>query len=113
MTDCLFCKIAAGEMDTDKVAETDDVLVFQDINPGAPTHVLAIPKDHIASAADLDDSHARLLGNIFTLLARVAKDEGLEGGFRIVTNSGSDAGQSVHHLHFHLLGGRSMGWPPG
>lgn len=113
MSDCLFCKIVAGEIDADKVAETDDVLAFRDINPGAPTHVLVIPKQHIASAAELGAEHGELLGSIFATLAGVASDEGLDGGFRIVTNTGPEAGQSVHHLHFHLLGGRSLGWPPG
>lgn len=113
MEDCLFCKIASGELDSKKVAETDEVLAFRDINPGAPTHVLAIPKEHIASAADLREGHGELLGRMFEMMANIARDEGLEGGFRIVTNSGSEAGQSVDHLHFHLLGGRSMSWPPG
>lgn len=113
MADCLFCKIATGELDSERVAETDSVVAFRDINPGAPTHVLAIPKEHISSAADLDEEDGDLLGQLFAVLSRIARDEGLSDGFRIVTNSGSDAGQSVHHLHFHLLGGRSFAWPPG
>ena len=114
MTDCLFCKIARKELDSDIVAETDVVLAFRDINPGAPTHVLVIPKDHVAgSAQELTRDHSALLGEIFTMIADIAARENLTGGHRIVTNVGPDAGQSVHHLHFHLLGGRSMAWPPG
>lgn len=113
MEDCLFCKIAAGELDADKVTETDTVLAFRDINPAAPTHVLVIPKEHIASAAELGPGQADLLGELFGVLAQIARDEGLDPGFRIVTNTGPEAGQSVHHLHFHLLGGRSLSWPPG
>ncbi len=113
MAECLFCKIVSGEVDSDKVAENEHALAFRDMNPGAPTHVLVIPKGHITSAAELDHAHAQVLGGIFTLLAEIARNEGLAQGFRIVTNAGPDAGQSVHHLHFHLLGGRAMGWPPG
>jgi histidine triad (HIT) family protein len=113
MTDCLFCKIVAKEIDSDVVAETDNALAFRDINPGAPTHVLVIPKEHIASAHDLTDAHAELLAEMFALMRKVATDEGVAGGHRLVTNIGADAGQSVHHLHFHVLGGRPMSWPPG
>ncbi len=111
--DCLFCKIVAGEIPADIVESGEQVIVFRDINPAARTHVLAIPKEHIASAADLDATHAGLLGEMFATLAAVAEKEDLGGGYRIVTNIGPDAGQSVHHLHFHLLGGRPMSWPPG
>lgn len=110
---CLFCQIVAGQIPADIVDSDENVIVFRDINPAARTHVLAIPKEHIASAADLDRSHAALLGEMFALLASVAEKENLGSGYRIVTNIGSDAGQSVHHLHFHLLGGRPMSWPPG
>ena len=114
MTDCLFCNIARKEMDSDVVAETDDVLAFRDINPGAPTHVLVIPKQHVAgSAQELTADHAALLSEMFTMIADIATKEKLTGGHRIVTNVGPDAGQSVHHLHFHLLGGRNLAWPPG
>ncbi len=113
MTDCLFCDIAAKELDATIVFESDRVLGFEDINPAAPTHVLAIPKEHIESAGALDASHAQLLGEIFESLARFATERGLSGGYRVVANSGSDAGQEVPHLHFHLLGGRAMKWPPG
>ena len=113
MADCLFCKIAAKELPSEVVRETDAVLAFEDINPAAPTHVLVIPKRHVASAQDLATSDGELLGEMFEVMAGIASDAGLDGGHRIVTNIGSDAGQSVHHLHFHLLGGRSMSWPPG
>jgi histidine triad (HIT) family protein len=110
--DCLFCKIAAGEIASERVYEDDAVVVFRDINPKAPTHVLAIPRRHIASAANLTDADAELLAAIFGALRHVAEEGGLRG-YRIVTNVGAESGQSVFHLHFHLLGGRSMTWPPG
>lgn len=113
MADCLFCKIAGGEIDSEIVYDSGDVVAFRDINPAAPTHVLVIPKAHITSAAELGRSHGQLLGEIFGTMAALAEDAGLERGWRIVTNVGPDAGQSVHHLHFHLIGGRNMGWPPG
>ena len=113
MADCLFCKIVAKELPADVLHESDSVMAFRDINPGAPTHVLVIPKEHIASASDLTDTHGDLLAEIFTVLKQLADDSGVSNGHRIVTNVGSDAGQTVHHLHFHLLGGRSMAWPPG
>lgn len=113
MADCLFCKIVAKELPADVLHESDSVLAFRDINPGAPTHVLVIPKEHIASASDLTNKHADLLAEIFTVLKQLSDDSGLSNGHRIVTNVGPDAGQAVHHLHFHLLGGRSMAWPPG
>jgi len=110
--DCLFCKIAAGEIASERVYEDDAVVVFRDINPKAPTHVLAISRRHIASAANLTDADAELLAAIFGALRHVAEEAGLRG-YRIVTNVGAESGQSVFHLHFHLLGGRSMTWPPG
>ena len=113
MEDCLFCKIAAGEVEGDIVFQTDDVVAFRDINPAAPTHILVIPRRHIQSAADLGPDEGGLTGKIFEAIASLAKEEGLESGYRIVTNVGPDAGQSVPHLHFHLLGGRSLSWPPG
>lgn len=113
VTDCLFCKIAGKEIDSDVVHDSDDILVFRDINPAAPLHVLAIPKEHMASVDELNRDHAGLLAEIFMALSTIAKREGTGGGYRIVTNVGSDAGQSVFHLHFHLLGGRPMEWPPG
>jgi diadenosine tetraphosphate (Ap4A) HIT family hydrolase len=111
--DCLFCRIIAGEIPATKVQEDDQVLVIRDIGPKAPTHVLLMPKAHIASAADLTDADGPMLGRLFTVAAEVARAEGLDGGWRLVSNVGADAGQSVPHLHVHLLGGREMGWPPG
>ncbi|CAN5849290.1 histidine triad nucleotide-binding protein [soil metagenome] len=111
---CLFCRIARGEVPADLVHEDDRVVAFRDISPKAPTHVLLIPREHVASAAELGEQHAEMLGRLFAVAARVARDAGVsEKGFRLVTNAGSGAGQSVDHLHFHLLGGRSLGWPPG
>jgi histidine triad (HIT) family protein len=110
--DCLFCRIAAGEIPSDRVHEDERVIVFRDINPRAPTHVLAIPRRHIPSVAELTDADADLLTALFAALRSVAEHAGL-GGYRIVSNVGPESGQSVFHLHFHLLGGRSMTWPPG
>lgn len=112
LADCLFCRIAAGEIPSDRVFEDEVVIVFRDINPRAPTHVLAIPRRHIASVADLTDADGDLLAALFGALRRVAEGAGLRG-YRIVSNVGAESGQSVFHLHFHLLGGRSMAWPPG
>jgi len=111
--DCLFCRIAAGEIPATKVHEDDLVLAIRDINPQAPTHVLVMPVAHVASAAELADADAPLLGRLFAVAADLARREGLDGGWRLVTNVGRDAGQSVDHLHLHLLGGRPMAWPPG
>lgn len=106
---CVFCEIVAGRIPSSKVYEDDLVYAFNDINPLAPTHVLIIPKEHImASAADVTEDNAALVGHVFTVAAKLAKELGLDGGFRIVTNSGDDACQTVHHLHFHLLGGKKM-----
>jgi histidine triad (HIT) family protein len=110
--DCLFCRIVAGEVPAEVVFEDAQVLVFRDVNPQAPTHVLAIPRRHVASAAEVTAADGDLLAALFGALRRVADDEGL-AGYRIVTNVGPEAGQSVFHLHLHLLGGRSMAWPPG
>jgi histidine triad (HIT) family protein len=114
MAQCLFCRIANGEIPATKVAENDQALAFRDIHPQAPTHVLVIPKRHVAeSAADLGPEHAAMLAGVFRLAAEIARAEKLENGWRLVTNVGPDAGQTVHHLHVHLLGGRPMQWPPG
>ena len=114
MKDCLFCRIAAGAIPCDRVAETGQVLAFRDIQPQAPTHVLLIPKDHVAdSVAGIGAGHAGLLAEMVQLAARIAEAEGLARGWRLVTNVGEEGGQSVSHLHVHLLGGRAMGWPPG
>ena len=116
MTDpqCLFCRIAAGEIPAELAHEDDLVLAFRDINPKAPTHLLLIPRRHINSAADLAEEDAEMLGRLFAVAANLARETGIaDRGFRLVSNSGPAAGQSVDHLHFHLLGGRSMAWPPG
>jgi len=114
LADCLFCKIAMGSIPSEWVAETERVLAFRDINPAAPTHVLLIPKEHVVdSAAQIQGEHGAMLAELFALAARVAADEGLRNGWRLVTNVGAGAGQSVFHLHVHLLGGRPLGWPPG
>ena len=112
---CLFCRIVAGEIPADKVHEDEHVLAFRDINPQAPTHILVIPKTHIESAADLGhgSEDAALSGRLLATTAELARREGLERGWRVVTNVGSDGGQSVQHLHLHLLGGRRLTWPPG
>jgi len=110
----LFCRIVAGEIPADIVHRDDTVLAFRDINPQAPTHILVVPTRHIASAADLTDADAELVGHLFAVIADLARREGVaESGFRVVTNTGLAAGQSVAHLHLHLLGGRQMSWPPG
>ena len=111
--DCIFCKIAAGEIPAQKVYEDERALIFRDIQPCAPTHLLAIPKEHITGAADINTGNADIIAHLFTIIAQTAKDSGLENGFRVVTNNGEDGGQTVGHLHFHLLGGRQLGWPPG
>jgi histidine triad (HIT) family protein len=110
---CLFCKLVAGEIPSDRVHEDDEVVAFRDINPQAPTHVLAIPRRHIADARALTEGDGPLLGRLFAVLRDIAEHEGLDTGYRIVTNVGPDAGQTVFHLHLHLLGGRPMSWPPG
>ena len=111
--DCLFCKIVTKEVDADVVHESSEVLAFKDINPAAPTHVLVIPKRHVDSARELDAGDADLLAELFRTMTAVATAARLDDGYRIVTNVGRAAGQSVGHLHFHVLGGRSMSWPPG
>ncbi|MFQ6676703.1 MAG: histidine triad nucleotide-binding protein [Fidelibacterota bacterium] len=114
MNDCLFCKIIAGEIPSDKVFETDRIFAFRDINPAAPTHILIIPKEHIATTNDLDESHKSILGEIMLTAKRLAEEEGIaEPGYRTVFNCNNDGGQAVYHIHLHLLGGRQMGWPPG
>jgi len=111
--DCLFCRIAAGEVPATRLHEDDLVIAIRDINPQAPTHVLVLPVAHVASAADLTDGDGPLLGRLFAVAAQLARHEHLDGGWRLVTNVGRDGGQSVDHLHLHLLGGRRMTWPPG
>ena len=111
--DCLFCKIINGEIPSNKVYEDDTVFAFRDIAPQAPTHILIIPKQHIKSAAEIDESNSAVISHIFEVAAKIAKQEGLDDGFRIVNNCGDIAGQTVKHLHFHLMGGREFAWPAG
>ena len=111
--DCLFCRMASGEIPVPKVHEDELVFAIRDINPQAPTHVLVMPAAHIRSAAELTEADAPMLSRLFSVAARVAADDGLDGGWRLVSNVGADGGQTVAHLHLHLLGGRRMGWPPG
>ena len=112
MSDCLFCKIISGDIPSKKVYEDELCYAFYDIDPQAPTHFLVIPKQHIRSAAEVDDSNSAVVAHFFEVIAKVAKEQGMES-FRIVSNIGEQAGQSVFHLHFHVLSGRDMTWPPG
>lgn len=109
MNDCLFCKIAAGEIPSTCLYEDKDVFAFRDINPQAPVHFLVIPKKHIASVAEVNADNAALVGKCFAVIAKLAEQEGLANGYRVISNCGDDAGQTVHHLHFHVLGGVKMG----
>jgi len=113
MSDCLFCKIAAGEIPAEKLYEDDDVLAFWDISPAAPKHFLIIPKKHLINLSDLSEENDLLVGKMMRISARVAEENGIEKGYRTIMNNGADAGQVVFHLHMHVLGGRPMGWPPG
>jgi len=111
--DCLFCKIIAGEIPSTKIYEDEDVYAFADITPQAPVHALFVPKRHIASLAEASADDAALLGKLLLAAAKVARDKGLGDGYRTVFNTGARAGQTVFHVHLHLLGGRDMTWPPG
>ena len=112
--DCLFCRIIAGEIPSDKVYEDEDLFAFRDIDPKAPTQILVIPKKHIQSVNEIDQNNADLISKAYLVLKKLAEEEGVaESGYRIVVNTNEDGGQSVGHLHFHLLGGRSLSWPPG
>lgn len=113
MDDCLFCKIAAGQIASNKLFEDERLLAFYDIDPQAPVHFLVIPKAHINSAAELTEDDAALLGHVYAVIARLCKELGCDKGYRVVTNVGEDGGQSVKHLHFHVLAKRSLAWPPG
>ena len=115
VADCLFCKIIAGDIPAERVAESSRTLAFRDINPQAPTHVLVIPKDHYADLASLASSDAGLLAELALQVQQVAEAEGIaaSGGYRVVFNTGAEAGQTVFHVHAHVLGGRRMAWPPG
>lgn len=113
MNDCIFCKIAAGEMGTEFLYEDDQVVAFRDINPVAPVHILIIPRRHIPSANELTEEDNLMIGHIFQVIQKLAQHENLNQGYRIVNNCGKEGGQTVGHLHFHLLGGRCLQWPPG
>lgn len=114
MSDCIFCKIAAKEIPSNIVYEDDKVLAFHDVNPEAPVHVLIIPKEHIESIAHVSNTHKEILGHIHLVIKNIAQQLGLnKDGYRIVNNCGELGGQTVNHMHFHLLGGRAMLWPPG
>jgi len=112
--DCLFCKILAGEIPADIIFESESAIAFRDINPQAPTHVLIIPRQHVATINDIESQHEELVGNLFSAAKAIASAEGLsEDGYRVVMNCNEAAGQTVFHLHLHLLGGRALAWPPG
>ena len=113
MADCLFCRIAAGALPTTRLYEDELVMAFADIHPQAPVHALLIPKRHIGSTSEAVEEHAAMLGRLIVAAAELARQQGLGNGYRLVFNTGADGGQTVGHLHLHLLGGRAMGWPPG
>ena len=113
MSACLFCQIAAGERPATIVHRSDDVVAFRDINPQAPTHILIIPVKHVVSVAEATVEDEELIGRLMTTAREIAQQENLSKGYRLVINNGAQAGQSVFHLHVHLLGGRAMHWPPG
>jgi histidine triad (HIT) family protein len=111
--DCLFCKIASGAVPVTRLYEDEQLLAFPDIHPQAPVHILIIPRQHLASVAQTTAADAPLLGHLLSSAAAIARQQGLQNGYRLVLNTGADGGQTVGHLHLHLLGGRHMGWPPG
>ena len=112
--DCLFCKIVDGDISADIIYESDSAIAFRDINPQAPTHVLVIPRKHIATINDLEAGHEEIVGSLFMAAQEIARQEGIEeAGYRAVMNCNEGAGQTVFHIHLHVLGGRSLGWPPG
>ena len=112
--DCLFCKIISGEIPSTKVYEDEYVYAFNDIDPQAPVHVIIVPKEHIASANEINENNCHLIGYIYSAAAKIADKLNIsENGYRIVNNCGKDGGQTVGHIHFHLLGGRGLAWPPG
>ena len=112
--DCLFCKIVAGDIPTTSVLDRGNVFAFRDVNPQAPAHILIVPKDHVRDVSVMDASHGDLLGEMVAAANEIARSEGIDtSGYRLVLNVGADAGQTVFHLHLHLLGGRPMAWPPG
>lgn len=111
--DCLFCKIAAGEIPSTKIYEDEWVYAFKDIDPKAPFHAIVIPREHIASTAEITAENSGLIAKVFEAIAKIAEQENLEKGFRVVNNCGADGGQTVGHIHFHLLARRNLQWPPG
>lgn len=114
MTDCLFCKIRDGEIPSETVYENDDILAFKDVNPHSPTHILIVPRKHIATINDLEDDDAEIMGKMMLAAQDISSFEGIaEAGYRLVINCNADAGQTVYHIHMHLMGGRNMAWPPG
>ena len=114
MGNCIFCKIINGEIPSKKIYEDDKVLAFYDISPEAPVHFLVIPKEHVASTYELTENNVSIVAHIFTVINKIVSDLGIaEKGYRVVTNCGEDGGQTVSHLHFHVLGGRNLKWPPG
>ena len=113
MSDCLFCRIISGEIKGDVVYQDEEVTAFRDINPQAPTHILIVTNEHLASTGEMSEEQVPLMGRIVHRAAQLARQERLAGGYRLVVNTGPDAGQSVGHFHLHLLGGRRLGWPPG
>ena len=111
--DCLFCKIVAGDIPSTKVYEDEYVYAFKDIDPQAPFHAIVIPKEHIVSADMINEQNSRLVAKVFEAIAKISKQENLENGYRVVNNCGKDGGQTVGHIHFHLLARRNLQWPPG
>lgn len=111
--DCIFCKIANGEIPTTKIYEDDTVVAFNDLEPQAPTHILVIPKIHITSADEIDETNSIVIAKCFEAVAKLSKELHLDGGYRVVNNCGDLGGQSVKHIHFHLMGGRQFTWPAG
>ncbi len=111
--DCLFCKIVAGEIPSTKVYEDEQIFAFRDINPQAPTHILVIPKEHISSVDAITPENSAIVAHIFEIIPKLAAEDGLDKGYRVVSNIGEQGQQTVPHLHFHILGGRDMTWPPG
>ncbi len=111
--DCLFCKIVAGEIPSTKVYEDEQIFAFRDINPQAPTHILVIPKEHISSVDAITPENSAIVAHIFEIIPKLAAEDGLDKGYRVISNIGEQGQQTVPHLHFHILGGRDMTWPPG
>lgn len=113
MADCIFCRIVSGQIPSKRVFEDGEVIAFEDVNPAAPTHILVVPRRHIATLDDAQDADAGLLGGLVNVARKVAAERGLSAGYRLVMNVHAGAGQSVFHIHVHVLGGRQLGWPPG